>query len=408
MDAHANIARLATSEGIRRVMDRAAAIGVTDVVIDVKPVDGTVTYRSRFAPQLLEWRGAKRDSAFPYVETMIREARARGMKAHLSLNIFAEGHKVFKKGRAYDDSTYRSWAVTVYSRNGLKSIFDTEEEIAIFVNPSLSAVRTQELGLLEEAARMFHPDGIVLDRCRFTGFRTDFSDSSRAAFERWLGRRVEHWPYEILTLTVLADGTTDYQRGPLFTRWVEWRASVIATFIREARSRVKRVDPRIQFSDYVGAWYPTYFEVGVNWASRGYDASRDYSWATPAYSATGYAEDLDLLMTGTYFYEVDIAELHSDTVRSAGRTEPDMKRNKEDWYSVEGSALLAMKVTKGVVPLYASLYVDQYKSRKNEEQFVRAVRTCLRLTGGVMIFDLVHLDTDGWWDVLARALKDAP
>lgn len=34
---------------------------------------------------------------------------------------------------------------------------------------------------------------------------------------------------------------------------------------------------------YTGAWYPTYFEVGVNWASRNYDVSKDFSWATPDY-----------------------------------------------------------------------------------------------------------------------------
>ena len=41
---------------------------------------------------------------------------------------------------------------------------------------------------------------------------------------------------------------------------------------------------------YTGAWYPTYFEVGVNWASRNYDVSKDFSWATPDYKNYGFAE----------------------------------------------------------------------------------------------------------------------
>ena len=44
---------------------------------------------------------------------------------------------------------------------------------------------------------------------------------------------------------------------------------------------------------YTGAWYPTYFEVGVNWASRNYDVSKDFSWATPDYKNYGFAELLD-------------------------------------------------------------------------------------------------------------------
>ena len=407
MDAHANIGRLNSVGGIRRVMDSARSVGVTDVVIDGKPIDGFVTYRSRIAPQLVEWQGAKRSPDFPFIETMMREARWRGMRAHLSLNVFAEGHKAFKIGGAYRDSTVRSWAVTVYSKSGLKSILDTDEEIAVFVNPVLSAVREYELGIIEEVARMFHPDGIVLDRCRYAGIRTDFSDSSRAVFEHWLGRRVERWPYDIITVDAGVEGSTDYVRGPLFKEWVEWRASVIAGFIREARARVKAIDPAVKFGDYVGAWYPSYFEVGVNWASREFDPSAAYDWATPTYRATGYADDLDFLMAGTYFYEVTTDELLSAS-SGVRRTEAAQKIGKEPWYSVEGSADLAMRVTAGSTPVYGSVYAEQYKERDNPEQFVRAIRMTRRRTNGLMIFDLVHVDRYGWWKYIRSAGSEGP
>ena len=53
---------------------------------------------------------------------------------------------------------------------------------------------------------------------------------------------------------------------------------------------------------YTGAWYPTYFEVGVNWASRNYDVSKDFSWATPDYKklwlcrVTGFLYEWQLLL----------------------------------------------------------------------------------------------------------------
>ena len=34
------------------------------------------------------------------------------------------------------------------------------------------------------------------------------------------------------------------------------------------------------FGTYTGAWYPSYYEVGVNFASNQYDPSKDFDWAT--------------------------------------------------------------------------------------------------------------------------------
>lgn len=405
MDAHANFERLNSTEGIRRVMDKAKAIGVTDVVIDVKPIDGYVMYASSLAPELLEWQGVRRSLDFLYVETMITEARKREMKAHLALNVFSEGNKMIRFGVAYEDQRLRDWAVVVYSPKGLQSILETEEEVAVFVNPALPQVQEYELNLIQEMAEKFKPDGIVLDRCRYTGMRTDFSDYSRKAFEEWLGRRVESWPYDIITVTIKTGGKTGYMRGQLFKEWIEWRASVIADFFRKARERVKKVAPMTLFGDYVGAWYPTYFEVGVNWASSTYDPSAEYDWATPTYGKTGYADLLDFLMVGTYFYEVSAEELKQTDITRSHRDEPAMKTTKEDWYSVEGSAQIAMKVTRGVTPVFGSLYVEQYKERDNQDQFARAVRMARDKTNGLMIFDVVHIDKYDWWDVLGKAVK---
>ncbi len=390
LDAHANMERLGTPEGIVRVLEKAKQAGVTEVVIDVKGIDGHVLYRSAVAPFRWSWERQRRDTTFDYVATVIEAARVRGMKAHLSMNVFVEGFKKPRIGRAYEDSTLRSWAVDSYSPKGLRSIIDADEEIAVFVDPALDAVRQYELSLIEEAVRRYRPDGIILDRARYTGITTSFTDSSRKAFERWRGGRVERWPEDILSWPSSHGSITDLVRGPLFREWVEWRSGVIGSFMRDARRRAKSIDADIAFGDYVGAWYPLYFEVGVNWASRTYDPSADFDWATPTYLSTGYAEDLDVLMVGTYFYEVSTSEVPP---------------GKAEWYSVEGSAAIARKVTAGVVPLYGSLYVEQYHEKNDPEQFVKAIRHLKRTTDGVMIFDLVHIDSYDWWGVLERAWK---
>ena len=82
-----------------------------------------------------------------------------------------------------------------------------------------------------------------------------------------------------------------------------------------------------------------------------------------------------------------------------------MGEGKEFWYSVEGSAKIAMSVTKGVLPVYGSLYVEQYEWESDPDQFRRAVEMVRKKTDGVMIFDLVHLERYGYWDYLEQGIR---
>lgn len=75
-----------------------------------------------------------------------------------------------------------------------------------------------------------------------------------------------------------------------------------------ARNEVKKVNPDISFGTYTGAWYPSYYEVGVNFASKKYDPSEDFDWATPEYKNYGYAELMDLYTTGNYYTDITIEE----------------------------------------------------------------------------------------------------
>ena len=400
LDAHANFARLGTKDSIVRVLDKAESVGITAVIIDLRGIDGYVLYPSRIAPVLKEYEGFKRADNFDYVGTMLSEARRRGLKAYLSMNTFSEGDKRNKKGIAYEK--HPEWQVKVYSKDGIVPIGESKEGIAAFVNPILPEVREYECSLWEEVLHMYKADGIVLDRARYSSIASDFSDASRKAFEKYIGKPVKRWPYDIYTLCVLADGKVKQDRGPHFRKWLEWRAQVIYNFFAEIRARVKKSDSTLAFTDYVGAWYPIYYDMGVNWASPKYHPEKEYDWATPTYYKTGYAPLLDFLFVGTYFYDVTKGE----AIKSHTPV-PDEGKKPADywWYSVDGSAEIAMKVTKGALPVYGSLYVQQYKDKKDPQQFIRAMKADLKLTNGLMIFDLVHLDTDDWWQYVKQALK---
>lgn len=261
---------------------------------------------------------------------------------------------------------------------------------ATFVNPNLPEVQEYELAILEEIARNYDVDGIALDRARYSNLSADFSPASRAAFETYLGRQVTNWPTDVMTYEL--EGFIERRvEGPLFTRWVEWRAHVIQRFFQRARDRVLGVDPTLHFTDYVGAWYPLYYEEGVNWGSR--EVRPDYDWASERYGETGYAEDLDFLMVGTYFEDVT----RQDAIDS-GRP--------ADWYSVEGSANIATEAVDEATFVYASLYLLQYHD--DPARFRAALEMALQRTHGIMLFDLIYLEQYDWWGLVQDVFDQFP
>jgi len=244
-------------------------------------------------------------------------------------------------------------------------------------------------------------------RRRYDNIRSDFSDYSRKAFESWLNMPVQNWPEDIFTWGNNEEGKSVHIPGKHYKEWLFWRAKIIYDFFVEARTRVKSVRPNAVFSDYVGAWYPSYYELGVNWASKEYDPSEEYDWALPDYKETGYAETLDYLFTGCYFYPVTVAEvdsLYADWKQKPNR-EAGMEEKYKPYHSVEGAAKMSKKVTMGKIPVYGSLYVQQYKDENNPGKFVDAMKMVRHESDGLMIFDLVHIIMFDWWEELTEGLK---
>ncbi len=207
-------------------------------------------------------------------------------------------------------------------------------------------------------------------------------------------------------MTRSADPTKP-NRGPLFNAWLEWRASVIHGFFDQARRAVKAASPATRFAVYVGAWYPAYYEVGVNWASPAYDPAQDFSWATPTYRQHGYAPLLDFMMTGNYYVEVDPADLAATNRRSG--LDNVISQVRDSVYNVESSIRDVARKVQGATTVIPGLYVEQYRQANAPANYERALRKALAMTGGVMVFDLVHLERDpAMWAATRRALAAYP
>lgn len=402
LDASANFGRLGTEAAVVQYMAKIAETGFTGVVVDLKPITGEVLYPSQIAPQIFEWKGSTREKDFDFAAVAVREAKRNKLAVYASMNVFSEGWKEFKRGVVYQ--SHPEWQTVHYSPDRLVKTTDYNFGFAVFVNPALPEVQEYEIRIMEEMLTKYDFDGIVLDRCRYDNLRSDFSDFSRQEFEKFAGKKVKDWPEDIFTWKKNDKDEWTTKPGKLYKEWLFWRATVIHDFFEKARTRVKATGK--QFATYTGAWYSTYSELGVNWASSTYDPSEKYNWALPDYHKTGYAELLDFLFSGCYFYPVSVADIEKEKLNQKASNEEAIGPALIPEYTVEGSAKLAMKVTNGVTPLYGSLYVQQYKDKNNPEQFVRAIQMCLKETNGVMIFDLVHIDDFDWWDYVRKALQN--
>ncbi len=402
-DATANFSRFAYRDSVTYYLQKSKDAGVTDVVLDVKPISGEVLYPGKIAPEMKEWGGFTKPGDFDLVTFFTDEAHRMGLTVHASTNVFVGGNNQLKRGVVYTDPAKKDWQSVNYGADGLYSIIENKAKVSAMLNPARPDVQQYELSILKELVKMYPQlDGIILDRVRYDGIEADFSAQSRVAFEKYLGKKVKNFPADIYTYS--AGENPPRVPGPLYKQWIEWRSKVVHDFMYLAKAELKKINPKLIFGDYTGSWYPTYYEVGVNWASRGYDPAADFDWASANYRKYGYAEALDLYTTGSYYFEVSRAEAKDIDTQKVIRTEAGQGRGNDDWYTVEGSADMAMKITKGKVPVYAGLYVVQYKD--HPEQFVKALRMCRARSHGSMIFDIIHIIQYNWWDELRRGLTE--
>ena len=261
-----------------------------------------------------------------------------------------------------------------------------EEHYVVFANPSNPQVREYELSLIREIIATYDVAGIVFDRMRYPGIDSDFSDLSRQQFEQWYGSRVERFPEDIYTLDPLTGKKS--ANGKLFGAWMEWRALQIHDFLAEAREVVKQTNPNAQVAVYVGSWYDSYYELGVNWASPNY--TPPYDWAGPSYRLTGYADMLDWITTGCY-YGIPTRE----EARAA---------NVNENLTVQAGGELSDEVVMNDTWVYGGLYLLQYS--KKPEVFDAAMQQCAQTTQGVMLFDYVYVRDYGWWENLERMFPE--
>jgi len=401
-DCEANYATLSNPDSIRVFLKRVKGLDFGNVVVDVKSIMGDVLYDSKIAPYMSPFEGVERARDYDMMGYFIEYGHQLGMKVYASLNVFCGGHNYMDRGIIYGE--HPEWQSICYEKGKLVPISEIKTNYNGMVNAASPEVQQYELDILKEFVEKYPEcDGLIFDRVRFDGMTADYSELSRSLFASWAG--LDHTPQpEELICWYDSKGKLqkNWSEGKYFKEWCEWRAGVIHDFVEKTHNELKAINPNLIIGDYTGAWYPTYNQLGVNWASKTYDPSVDFDWATPTYKNTGYAELLDIYMTGLYYSYITKEDIDKATGIKGKSSEAGLKLDLTYCYCVEGGAELAKQVTKGVVPVVGSIYVEQYLGEM--DKFGPAVAQAIKSTGGVMIFDFVHLGKHNLWKELEKAM----
>lgn len=407
IDAAGNFPDFANSrENITRDLKLAKDAGFTDVVVDIRPTSGDILYQSSVPGVAhVQWLGAwvngvyskiERTAGWDYLQAFIDEGHKLGLKIHAGFNTMVGGYSsgLGSQGLLYRDASKKEWATYENLSSGITNTMDAGGGTKFF-NPANEEVQNYLCDLLEDLAE-YDLDGIILDRGRFDGIQSDFSDFTRKKFEAYLGNvKLDNFPDDILP-----PGTTMQQvmsmssYPPYFTRWLEFRAKVIYDFVSKARTAVKSVNPEIQFGVYVGGWYSTYYEVGVNWASNKYDPSLTYKWATPQYKDYGYAALMDHMLIGAYASPLQVY-------------------GSSEW-TMQGFARLAKDKIKDSCPMVAAgpdvgnWDPNNEATQQQENQaIVESVKACMDECDGYFLFDMIHLKMADQWQYVKKGINIA-
>lgn len=178
-DAEANFKRFASQDSIRYYLDRTVECGFNHIVVDVRPISGTVLYESDMLEPLTVVGPDTVRRDWDYLQCFLDEARKRELKVTVSTMIFPAGFTTFRQGAAYSDPELAGRTCVEYTPEGRKDIKDDPTKVAAFLNPVLPENQEYVLRFAHELLTKYKFDGYALDYCRFPDAESDFSPASR-------------------------------------------------------------------------------------------------------------------------------------------------------------------------------------------------------------------------------------
>jgi len=384
-DAEANFQLFSQKSNITTYLDLAKKTGFNTIVVDVRPIQGDVLYKSKFMPELTKLNGYTVTRDWDYLQYFVDEAHKRNLKVIADATIFVAGLLQSREGMAFRSDEWDNDVSVKYAHDGtlVSGKNDpSKTESAVFLNPVLPKVQNFTLKYITEIVTNYDIDGFSLDYCRYSDYSNDFSEASRVAFSSYIGVEVTDFPASIFTYN--ADKTRN--PGKYYKQWWEFRSMTIHNFIAKVNQTMNSIKPKVKLYYWAASWFGNRYEVGQNYGSKTY-TNFNSSWATDNYHNTGFGDELDVFLLGAYLKRI---------------------YGLNDNESIEYAIYNGKKIINGACTMYGTIAANNHMDNSDTNSNIEnAVYICLRDTPGLMVFDIVQVIQYGLWDGIKRGIDKA-
>ena len=383
IDVHANFERLSKKVSIDVELDKIKKCGFNTIYLDVKPGNGYALYKSDILPYCNTFGNLTVTRDYDdYLGYFIEKCEELDIDVIASVggsgfgSISGTDDNPVRQGFVYDDPD--KWRDICQMRNivgnadeQLVNIMDEppSHQASAMLSPAAPEAQDLLLDILTEIVEKYPKiKGICLDYTRYAdgaGGYFGMGPVDMQGYARYWNES-EPKPSEIITLS---GGI-----GPKYAKWNEYKAATVCGLITRIRQRVKSINPDCELHLWASAHWESRYSTGQNWASKRYIPSGAY-W-TDTYNTTGFADQLDVFVTGAYASNVWI------------------KDDPSTVWSVEHFCTTWNNYIMGDCKCYGSISIAGYDAIKTAE----ATFLCLKKTDGFMSFELSHMNNANLWE----------
>lgn len=380
IDCHANFIKLANKANIDAELNKMKSYGFNTIYLDVKAGNGYALYKSDILPYCNTFGDLTVTRDYDdYLGYFLEKCEELDIDVIGSLVVMGWGIPAYRQGYVFDH--YDEWKDKGQVRNDLEdadktvSIIEEANQPFAMLDPMYPEVQDLVIRVITELVTKYPKlKGISLDYLRYNnndGGYYCMSDDNLKDF-------AAYWDEPIPERTDFI--TITGGRGSKFAKWNEYKAMQVTNLMAKIRNAVKSVRPECEIHLWASSYWESRYGVGQNWASKNYKPKGDMY--TPTYNKTGFAELLDVFVTGAYCNTV---------------------WKKDDPFSVwtvENFVTNWDNYIMGDCKCYGSIAVYNH----NASELADATYLCLKHTDGYMAFELSHTNNGNKWEGIANGI----
>lgn len=380
IDCHANFIKLSTKANIDAELKKIKTYGMNTIYLDVKAGNGYALYKSDILPYCNTFGDLTVTRDYDdYLGYFLEKCEEYDIDVIGSLVVLGWGLQKYGQGYVYDhlDDWKDKGQVRCKKEdvNQTASIYEDLDQPFVMLDPIYPEVQQLILNTITELITKYPKlKGISLDYLRYNNENDGYycmSDDNLKGYAAYWGE-----PVPVRTDFITATGGV----GTKFAKWNEYKAMQVTNLMEKIHSTVKALRPDCEIHLWASSHWESRYSVGQNWASKRYKPSG--FMYTDTYNKTGFAEYLDVFVTGAYCTTVW------------------KKDDPLTVWTVENFVTNWNDYIMGDCKCYGSLSV--YSLTPSE--LADATYLCLKHTDGYMAFELSHTNNGNKWGGIANGI----